>query len=74
MTETTFHAVPACPACKSSDLRTEDVKTGRHQCRRSLWRCVVNPNGTVRDMIDLAAAGRGGRARRPTPTQRRGHR
>ncbi len=65
---TTSKPDPTCPACKSPDLHTEDVKTGRHQCRRCRWRCVVMPAGSTRDFIDMAAAGRGGHARRPTPT------
>ena len=48
---------PTCPQCKSPDLRCEDSTTGRHQCRRCLWRCVVNGNGKARDWLSIGKAG-----------------
>ena len=48
---------PTCPACGSPDLRIEDATTGRHQCNRCRWRCVVNANGQTKDWLNIAAAG-----------------
>ncbi len=44
---------PACPSCQSPDLRIEDVATGRAQCRKCLWRCVITPDGSTRDWLKL---------------------
>ena len=52
---------PNCPQCHGTDLRTEDATTGRHQCRRCLWRCIVGADGSTRDMVAIATTGRGRR-------------
>ena len=41
--ETMKTQTATCPACGGSDLRHET--DDRHQCRRCLWRCVVNSDG-----------------------------
>ena len=59
----TIPSKPTCPQCHSTDLRTEDATSGRHQCRRCLWRCIVGPDGSTRSMVNIATAGRGRRNR-----------
>ena len=56
---------PSCPACGSPDLRHET--DDRHQCRRCLWRCRIDANGTTRDWLSIGTAG----TRHPTPRLRR---
>lgn len=51
--EPTMRKQPTCPACRSSDLRLEDATTGRAQCQRCLWRCVIERDGKTRDWLDL---------------------
>ena len=48
---------PTCPSCQSPDLRIEDVGTGRAQCRKCLWRCVIAPDGSTRDWLKLGRRG-----------------
>lgn len=48
---------PTCPACGSTDLRIEDTASGRHQCVRCGWRCIVNANGSARDWLTIGKAG-----------------
>ncbi len=47
---------PQCPACNSE--ATHHEQGDRHQCDRCLWRFVVLPNGSTRDWLNLATAGK----------------
>ena len=49
---------PTCPACGSTDLRIEDAATGRHQCRRCLWRCILAADGSTRDWLKIGSVGK----------------
>lgn len=65
--------VPTCPACRSS--ATHHEQGDRHQCDRCGWRFVVLADGSTRDFINMAGAGRGNGSRRSTMlTRKRGTR
>ncbi len=53
-----FAEPPVCPGCGSPDLRLEDAATGRHQCRRCLWRCRIGANGKATSWLNLGTAGK----------------
>lgn len=46
----------SCPACESREARHE--ADDRWQCENCGWRFTVDDDGTVRDLFDLARAGR----------------
>ncbi|MBS0206626.1 MAG: hypothetical protein JSS49_27430 [Planctomycetes bacterium] len=51
----------ACPACRSESTHLEHGD--RHQCDRCGWRFILQADGTVRDFISVATAGRKQRKR-----------
>jgi hypothetical protein len=52
---------PVCSACGSSRVQFE--LTGEGRCLDCGWRLRIGPDGAVRDALDFARAGRGGRRR-----------